>query len=163
MFWAVRFLKTPKIVVATGKITLQATITITTDLGETYYDSDVSLAATLRSSDCDGDVYLRRTIQWTAGKRAVDVSLDLTRTEVEWPAKLHVGVKSKFGNLADHFERFHNPGELPSILSVWSGPLDAMKGMFETSRRVERRFTPYNERPLSIYEDTGESIARHLW
>ena len=158
-----RFLKTPKIVVTAGKVVLQATITITTDLGETYYDSDVALAATLRSTDYDGDIFLRRTIQWTAGKRALDVSFDLTRTEIEWPAKLHVGVKSKFGNLADHFERFHNPGELPSILSAWSEPLDAMKGTLETSRRVERRFMPLNERPLNIYEDTGESIARHLW
>lgn len=93
--------------------------------------------------------------------RALPVSLNLTRNEVDWPARLHIGHKS--AHMSDHFERHYEPDSLPAMISVWSECMDPTKGKFETGRRVERRFTPLNGRTLSIYEDTGESIARHLW
>ena len=142
---------------------LKAVVCICTDLGETFYDQDVSLAATLRSPNHDGDIYLRRTVLWTAGMRALPISIDITRSELDWPAKLHVGIKGKHAHLTDHLENFHSPSDMPSILSAWSDPMDPTSGRFEASRRVERQFMPLSERPLSIYEDTGESIARHLW
>jgi len=160
---SVRFLKTPKVVVDHGSIVLRAVITITTDLGETFYQDDVALAATLRSPEPDGDIYLRRTLNWTGGARSLPISLDVTRTEVEWPATLHVALKERNGTTSDMFETFTSPADLPSLISVWSEPLHPTKGRFSTSTRVVRRFMPLSERGLSIYEDTGESIARHLW
>lgn len=161
LFFAVRFLKTPKVKVENGSVILTAVITVTTDLGETFYLDDVALALVLREPLQHGDIYLRRTIQWTAGMRALPISLDLTRTDVDWPARLHVGVRG--AHMSDHFEKHTNPGTLPSIISVWSESLDPLKGKFETGRRVERRFMPLSGRSLDIFEDTGESIARHLW
>ncbi|GAB7349653.1 hypothetical protein MBLNU459_g0329t1 [Dothideomycetes sp. NU459] len=157
-----RFLKTPKVRVVNGNISLDAVITVTTDLGETFFPNSITLAATLRAPEHNGDVYLRRTIQWTDGMRALPLSLSLTRNEVDWPARLHIGLKN--AHMSDHFEKYHSPdSSLPSIISVWSENLDPANGAFETGRRVERRFTPLNGRTLTVYEDTGESIARHLW
>ena len=61
----VRFLKTPKVQVDNGAFSLLAVITLTTDLGETFYPHDVQLAVSLRQSEDEGDIYLRRTIQWS--------------------------------------------------------------------------------------------------
>ncbi|KAI5201750.1 hypothetical protein E4T42_04269 [Aureobasidium subglaciale] len=158
----IRFLKTPKVHVENGAVTLSAVITLTTDLGETFYPHDILLAASLREPDDDGDIYLRRSLQWKKDMRSLNISLDLTRTEIDWPARLHVHTKAN-GAMADSFEEHHSRGHLPGIISVWSESLDPTKGIFETRRRVERRFTPLTGRTLNMYEDTGESIARHLW
>ncbi|KAI4715323.1 hypothetical protein E4T48_08490 [Aureobasidium sp. EXF-10727] len=158
----VRFLKTPKVHVETGAVILTAVVTLTTDLGETFYPHDIQLAATLRQSDHDGDIYLRRTLQWRGDMRSLNISLDLTRTEIDWPARLHVHPKTNAATY-DCFEDHHSHGHLPGIVSVWSESLNPHKGSFETHRRVERRFTPLTGRALNIFEDTGESIARHLW
>jgi SAM-dependent methyltransferase len=105
---------------------------------------------------------MRRSLQWRADMRSLVISLDLTRAEIDWPARLHVHTKEN-ATMSDCFEDHHSRGHLPGIVSVWSEPLDYTKGHHETSRRVERRFTPLTGRKLNIYEDTGESIARHLW
>jgi SAM-dependent methyltransferase len=158
----VRFLKTPKLNVESGRVTLTAVITLTTDLGETFYPHDIQLAATLRQPDHGGDIFLRKTLQWGADMRSLQLSLDLTNTEIDWPAKLHVHTKANT-SIYDSFEDHHSHGHLPGIVSVWSETLTPTKGGFETHRRVERRFTPLTGRTLNIFEDTGESIARHLW
>ncbi|KAF1355055.1 putative methyltransferase-domain-containing protein [Delphinella strobiligena] len=156
-----RFLKTPKVTVKDGSVILSAVVTVTTDLGETFYLNDVALAILLRAPEQEGDIYLRRTFQWTAGMRSLPITLDITRNDIDWPARLHIGVKG--GHMSDHFEYHHNSDALPGIISVWSESLNPIKGKFETRKRVERRFTPLTQRSLNIYEDTGESIARHLW
>lgn len=146
-----------------GSVSLKAVITITTDLGETFYLDDISLAASLRSPEPDGDLYLRRSIAWTGGMRSLAITMDITHSEVEWPASLHVGLRSKRAHLSDHFETLNKANEMPAIISVWSEPLHPTKGSFHTSKRVERHFMPLSNRSLHIFEDTGESIARHLW
>lgn len=158
---AVRFLKTPKVQVDNGATSLVAIITLTTDLGETFYPHDVQLAVSLRQVEDEGDIYLRRTVQWSEGMRALNVTLDLTRAEVDWPARLHIGTKTN-ANISDRFEEHSIRGHLPGIVSVWSESLDPSKGNV-SSHRVERRFTPLTGRSLNIFEDTGDSIARHLW
>lgn len=120
---------------------------------------------TLRQADDavhEGDIYLRRTLQWRADMRSLNVSLDLTRTDIDWPARLHVHTKNN-ATMSDRFDEHSARGHLPGIVSVWSESLNPTKGKFDTRRRVERRFTPLTGRSLNIFEDTGESIARHLW
>lgn len=41
--------------------------------------------------------------------------------------------------------------------------MNPVKGEFSSGWRVERRFTSLAERTLSLLEDSGDSIARHLW
>lgn len=147
----------PKVYVNGSTVSLKAVVTITTDLGETFYPHNVNLAASVRSAEHDGDIYLRRTIQWEAGMRSVPISFDLTRSGVEWPACLHVGIKQ--GERSEHFENW----DKLKMVSVWSAEINPTKGLFQASRRVERRFIPISERPLVMLEDAGDSIARHLW
>ncbi|OCL06255.1 S-adenosyl-L-methionine-dependent methyltransferase [Glonium stellatum] len=152
----IRFLKPPRV----EKNTLKTLITITSDLGETFLPDDVFLAATLHSDDPEGDIYLRKILKWTGGMRSLPIVFDLAFTDLDWPIRVHVGIKGSPNS--DHFEKHHN-AELPSIISAWSALVDVRKGMNEAEKRVERRFTLLSNRTLSIWEETGESIARHLW
>lgn len=140
--------------VVNNNVSLQAVVTVTTDLGETFYPADLELVATLRDTAANGDIYLRRTIQWRGAARSLPITLDLTRQDVDWPACLHVAVKSKGTRYL---------GFLPPVVDVWSGTVNPTKGKFESGWRVERRFTALSERPVSLLEDAGDSIARHLW
>lgn len=149
----VRFLKTPKVHVDRGTILLKTVVTVTTDLGETFYSDKIDLVATLRSTDTGGDIYLRKTAKWCAGDRSLAITFDLARQDIEWPACVHVGVKGDASS----------EGFLIPIVDIWSGALNPTKGQFESGWRVERRFTSYSGRSLSLLEDAGDSIARHLW
>lgn len=135
-------------------IQLKAVITLTSDLGESFFPEQADLIATIRETAHDGEVYLRRKLQWPAGARALPISLDISRNDIEWPACLHIGMKTAV---------VKGPGFLPAIVDAWSGELNPTKGQFDSGWRVERRFVPLSERPITIIEDAGDSIARHLW
>lgn len=153
----IRFLKPPRIVDQTCTFL----VTITSDLGEDFLPDDVILAATLRSNDPSGDIYLRRTLKWTSGMRTLSGSFDLAHSDVEYPARVHVGVRSS--PTSDHFEKHHDDTDPPSIISAWSAIIDPNNGITEAEKKVERRFMPLSNRTICIWEETGESIARHLW
>ncbi|GAB7359485.1 hypothetical protein MBLNU230_g6130t1 [Neophaeotheca triangularis] len=159
----IRFLKLPKVQVDKNNITLKAVVTITTDLGETFHPEDLTLVASLRSPDTGGEIYLRRKVEWTGsdGARSLPITLDLSRSDTDWPACLHVS--AKLDNRQEHRGKPSADNFLPPILDVWSGLLNPTKGQFDSGGRVERRFTALSERQLSILEDAGDSIARHLW
>ena len=150
----VRFLRPPQVHVEKSDIQLKAVITLTSDLGESFYPVEADLVATIRETTHDGEVYLRRKLQWPAGARAMPISLDISHIDIEWPACLHIGVKTAV---------VKGPGFLPPIVDAWSGELNPTKGQFDSGWRVERRFVPLIERPITIIEDAGDSIARHLW
>ncbi|KAK4616623.1 UPF0665 family protein [Fulvia fulva] len=151
----IRFLKTPKVHVEKSPVLLKAVVTLTTDLGETFLPTDLHLVVTLRDAEEDGETYLRKKIQWQAGARAANIALDVSRQDIDWPACVHVEAKEARKTKPHSF--------LPPIVDVWSGTLDPTKGHFESGHRVERRFTSLAERSLSLLEDAGDSIARHLW
>ena len=73
---------------------------------------------------------------------------------MDWPACLHVAVKTT---------TVRPPGFLPAVVDIWSGQLNPTKGGFDSGIRVERRFVALSERTVSLVEDAGDSIARHLW
>ncbi|EME39716.1 hypothetical protein DOTSEDRAFT_28829 [Dothistroma septosporum NZE10] len=151
----IRFLKTPKIHVDKGTVLLKSVVAVTTDLGETFYSGDLDLIVTIRDAADDGEIYLRKKIQWQGGARSANVSFDLSRQDLEWPACVHVAAKEAKSATPHSF--------LPPIVDVWSGTIDPTRGHFDSGHRVERRFTSLAQRSLSLLEDAGDSIARHLW
>ncbi|CZT17978.1 uncharacterized protein RCC_03817 [Ramularia collo-cygni] len=150
----IRFLKTPKVHVDRGNISLKTVVTATTDLGETFYPDNLDIVATLRSPAEEGDIYLRKKAQWKAGARSLAIEFDISRQDIDWPALVHVGVKGAASR---------EDGFLPPVVDIWSGQLNPTKGHFESGWRVERRFTSFPGRNVSLLEDAGDSIARHLW
>lgn len=152
----IRFLKVPK----GDSKSISCVITITSDLGHTFLAEDVALSATLQSPKDRGDIFIRKSFTWTAGMRALPVTFDLRHCDLDWPVVVHVGPR---GQLADYFETQISGAELPAIISVLSSPLHFPGGVYEAERKVQRRLVPLSNRPLRIWEETGESIARHIW
>ena len=152
----IRFLKPPKVQAGT----INALVTITSDLGESFLHKDVKLAASIRASDRHGDIYLRKALKWKAGMRSLPIMLEIEQCAIGWPARLYVNLHNT--NLSDYPEKYHG-ADLPEIISAWSDVLDPTQGVIEASRSVERRFTSSSHGILSIWEETGESIARHIW
>lgn len=153
----IRFLKVPK----TDGNTLSALVTVTSDLGEDFLLADVALTATVRSPEFNGDIFLRKSLKWSAGMRALPVTFDLRHCDLDWPIVVHVGPKNH--QVSDRFESQNHSADLPSLISAWSSILDAPAGIMEAEKKVERRFTPLSNRTLSIWEETGDSIACHIW
>lgn len=153
----VRFLKTPKL----QDDSIKATITITSDLGESFLNEEVQLAATLRAADPKGDICLRTALKWKPGIRALSVSFSLAKRKIAWPVRVHVAPKDAPD--PDCFDMQHGVPGLPNIISAWSDILDPSENIAVASKTVERRFKPLNSRVLRMWEETGESIARHLW
>jgi hypothetical protein len=153
----IRFLKPPKI---QGN-TITALITITSDLGDSFYTEEALLAASIHSADPLDDIYIRRGFKWLPDMRSLPISLNISGCDIDWPARLHVTLRNT--PRSDHFEEHHSGVKNRSIISAWSDKLDPDQGISEASKTVERRFTPLSGRILGIWEETGESIARHIW
>ncbi|KAF2263633.1 hypothetical protein CC78DRAFT_518311 [Lojkania enalia] len=158
----IRFLKTPRIVEEKNpsKAHVYCLITIASDLGDSFLPHDVNLSAELRSDDEDGKVYVRKVIQWSAGMRDLPILLPFGRSKITWPTRVRVGIEP--GAAADDFKKLYE-SKTYGIVSAWSAPLDPAKGSKEALKLVQRRIGISKESQLRIWEETGESIARHLW
>ncbi|KAI9818114.1 MAG: hypothetical protein M1827_000739 [Pycnora praestabilis] len=157
----IRFLKPPKVTISESQPDhINALITITSDLGESFYADDVTIYANLHSESHDAMDSRGARFTWTAGMRTLPISMDLLETDVSWPARLKIS--SMDGTMTDVFEPFGSSGTLPKIVSAWSGLVNPPEQK-EASKIIERRFTLSNDRVFGIWEETGESIARHVW
>ena len=153
----IRFLKPPRIQTTdSAYVTIKSLITITNDLGDEFYPGDLILIADLVPT---GIEIMRPTVQrmvlWTSGMRTVWITMERISLKVHWPVQLHIA-RSNARTDSPSVETF------PDVLSAWSESF-GIGSNTQASRRVERRFelTPGNM--LRIYEDAGESIARHVW
>jgi len=153
----IRFLKTPKL----QENSIKTTITITSDLGETFLNEEIDLVATVQGGDDQCQTYLRQTLRWRPGLRALPVTFLITAKTIKWPCCVHVAQVQSPG--FDAFENCEDAFSIPNIVSVWSDVLDPPNGITTASRIAERRFKLLNKSVLRMWEETGESIARHLW
>lgn len=153
----VRFLKPPKI---EGR-QLKAVITITSDLGDELLAEDIELHACLYSGDAEPTVRVYQGITWETFSRAIPVVLNIDKAKSSWwPARLYVGVDCRPD--PDALVEIRNAGHYHGILSAFSSTLDPRNGMNCADKLVERRFVSTSG-DLNVWEETGESIARHVW
>ncbi|KAF1953875.1 hypothetical protein CC80DRAFT_595433 [Byssothecium circinans] len=170
----IRFLKTPRIArdKHSSKETIACLITITSDLGDSFLPQDIVLSAELLHAVLsDGDeemekgereeVLLHKSIKWTAGMRSLPVTLPLSKPHSSRPLRIRIGVQPKSGY--DEFSELVEEQGWRGVVSAWSGVLDAKKGVKEAEKFAGRRFDVGADVPLQICEETGDSIAKHLW
>lgn len=182
----IRFLKPPHVVhnKTCPSSHVACLITITSDLGDSFlphsltlygeliqdvrYASEVGLGpghgsdtqspASDSSLSCD-NVKAWKTFQWKAGMRSLPITLPLSRNYGQDVALVvRIGAEPK----AD-FDDFHRMllEDSPGVVSVWSAPFNVARGA-PVARTVERRYR-IASRTHRIYEETGESISRHVW
>ena len=162
MVFYIRFLKTPRLQKQKGTVSVSALICITTDLGDAFLAEDVQLLATL-SVDQTEKILYKEPLKWTAGKRELLISLgpfpehlarqtvvlsvsaiEPRRSEMRWSDAILGGVG------------------VPLVISGWSAPFGGSQSLV-AEKLVERRIGPTNRLDLRIWEETGNSIARHIW
>lgn len=157
----IRFLKTPRIEneKGTSRRHLYCLITITSDLGDSFLPHDIQLAAELLAGVDSGEhVAVWRTVQWTGGMRSLPITLPLPKSQVPSSLlRLRVGAEPK--RTHDEYAALLEQ-DARGVVSAWSPPFTADT---VAVKLVERRFKLPNGPVISIWEETGESIARHLW
>ena len=166
----IRFLKPPRVSTPCNLeacMKVESLITITSDLGESYYPEDVLVWANLHASSTsreDGQRQKRLGFQWRAGMRALHIGFVFQKYCGEnEPYRLQITTHE--GELTDGSQISNEPDQglqLPDIVSAWSMPL-ILSSYQEVPRMVERRFALSPSHTLHIYEETGDSIARHIW
>lgn len=157
MIHHIRFLKLPRVEVKGPSSTvIKALITVTTDLGDSFFPSRIALSAGLWF---DGRLIAENSrLTWEHGMRSLWIEFRFSKTkQLRWPLQMHVS---------------HAPGgqalnllsveALPQIIDVSSPPFPC-PGDGEASKRVLRMFQLAPQKILRIHEDTGDSIARHIW
>ncbi|XPS79119.1 hypothetical protein M3J09_011106 [Ascochyta lentis] len=154
-----RFLKSPRITTdkGTNRTHVSCLITITSDLGDSFFPYHVELAAELISPAGD-EICVWRTVQWTAGMRSLAITLPLKKSYASSPLRVRVGVEPKAQS--DDFNELSH-ADAHGIVSAWSADFNSPANP-AGAKLVQRRFK-MGEKVISVWEETGESIARHLW
>lgn len=171
----IRYLKAPVASSSTNRSQchIQTLITITSDLGDSFYGGNLHvLARVLESGDEDGERENERMIrcqwfQWRTGMRAMPLQITFYMDEHS-PGRLMRLMVSAALEKTDNDPKYHpyqsiRLADLPRVVSAWSEPFSVQ--VRATKREVERRFEiglP-GARTLCIKEESGESIARHIW
>ena len=153
MVYYIRFLKPPKFDIQ--KCIVRALVTITTDLGDDFYPADIGLyAAVISDASKESDTEWKK-ILWKRGTRNVWIEIRKTRFKDTRPMRLLVSTQC---TLAADTVFLSN---LPEILSARCEVSEKEKS--QAGARIERRYRTNLGNQRAIYEETGESIARHIW
>lgn len=158
MVFYLRFLKPPKL--DTQKNIVRALVTITTDLGDGFYTGNLVLHAIAVASECESDWQSAwHMVKWKSGMRSVWVEIGDMKSSPRALLKLVINTQQTL--LGDNLQI----SQMPEVLSARSAPFGRGEGWekIQAAGQVERRFTTEAGEERAIYEETGESIARHIW
>ena len=153
MVWYIRFLKPPNI---DQKGYVRTLITITTDLGDGFYPADLTLHAMIARTENGANCMSEwQTVQWKSGMRTLWI--DCVNADARSRKKLGLVVnleRNSEGNIISE-------EKIPEILGAWSGTFDWEQN--QAGSIIERRYRTDSGLERVITEETGESIARHIW
>lgn len=158
----VRFLKMPRLVIENKRTQiLKSVITVDTDLGDDFYFFDAALDfSVLMSSSAKPSVMLTETLHWNSGMRSLAVELTMPPSYSSQPVRLQVAASVD----PRHVLQAHG-GHLvmPLIIPATSAFIDPSKGSMVAEDQVERPLALFSGGYISIWEDAGISMARHVW
>lgn len=158
MVYYIRFLKPPKFDVSKGLV--RSLVTVTTDLGDDFYPGDLTIYAIVVATEREGSWQsVWQTVKWKSGMRSAWIEIRGMEPSPLGPLHLVVNTRKTLhaGDLLLN--------DLPEILDARSESF-RRGGNWQQSQagnRVERRFGMTLGCWTAIYEEIGESIARHLW
>jgi hypothetical protein len=158
----IRFLKTPRVAIekGTSKNQISCLITITSDLGDSFLPYDLPLAAEVLSLHPEEEVVVWRTVHWKAGMRSLPITFPVKKNSTSSEFRIRVGLEPRAQH--DEYIKLSEEGAC-GVVSVWSQAFSLSATASGAEKLVQRRFKLPSGLILSIYEETGESIARHLW
>ncbi|KAL3465541.1 putative methyltransferase-domain-containing protein [Aspergillus heterothallicus] len=160
MVFYIRFLKTPRLQKQkTGTLAASALICITTDLGDAFLAQDEDLVGTLRLAS-NGKAVCQGQLQWRGGKRELSVALGPLPASIVRQSMI-MEITSRVSQRISS-DSLLNQHDIPLVISGWSAPFGGPQSEI-ADKLVERRLSVNQTVKLSIWEETGNSIARHIW
>jgi hypothetical protein len=185
----IRFLKPPSLGRGRTGLHLNTKITITTDLGECFLHFDLPILVIVL--DHAGNHAQVHPYQWKAGKRELEISFPLPLTGILSRQRLLVRPRDSTYQLRALVDlllpssQMHPAGFILPVLSEQlsgeASPDDNssyLEGMLHlqrenqqsnsilrinTPKRVARHIRMASGDEFYIWEEVGESIARHIW
>ena len=155
MVYYIRFLKPPVVSELDEKSnTITSVITITTDLGDISLPSDVELLAQLVDAGNDNKVVEATSCKWQGGRRTVNIFFTCEKGVQNRSLRVHVTSQETERSIASY--------KLPNIFAVWSATFNANQ-IGKSASLVERQFKLSSNVCVRIWEETGNTIARHIW
>lgn len=167
----IRFLKPPRLLSNPSPV-LSAKITITTDLGEAFLYSDITIVVELESPTGEkilglgnGKEYL-----WKGrnGMRSLDIAIPVPKSKRG--EVMRVLISPRRADLgADNFQTILTEDESENdavgrVMAVRSMNLDVRPTQGQNEGvKMANRILSLGETKVCICEETGESIARHIW
>lgn len=151
----IRYLRTPQLSEASKKgLEVSAVAAVTTDLGDSFFSQDVTLIARVVDATKHGEILCSTEVPWKAGARAAKVQVHVNGKFTGRLVVLHITTRDTIAAYASH--------EMPSIADVWSSQF-TVKAKAKAEPLVERRIHLAGKTVVHIWEETGDSIARHIW
>ncbi|KAE8394636.1 putative methyltransferase-domain-containing protein [Aspergillus alliaceus] len=163
MVYYIRFLKTPRSQKQkSGSLSISALICITTDLGDTFLAQDVDLVVTLTLKGSE-KVLHQEPLSWKAGKRELPISLGPFHPQLsQHTTVLSVTTADRLKHNSPTPDILLGKAGVPLVISGWSAPFGGSESLV-AENLLERRFGFKDGQDLRIWEETGNSIARHIW
>ncbi|KAL5341301.1 putative methyltransferase-domain-containing protein [Aspergillus crustosus] len=163
MVFYIRFLKTPRLQKhKSGGLSASALICITTDLGDAFLSQEVGVLVTLRLAHNE-KVICQDRLQWHAGRRELSIATaPLPASIAKQSLIMEVAASDPPPSKSTLSDSLLGQDNIPLVISGWSATFGGPQ-MLVAGKLVERRFAVNDSVKLSIWEETGNSIARHIW
>jgi hypothetical protein len=150
----IRFLSPPQVLAAPKKaLNVSVVLAVTTDLGDTYLSDDANLLVRVVESQTHALV-AEQTLVWKEYSRAVKGNILCNAKYANRSIRVHVTTSQTQTSLAEK--------SIPQILDVWSTDFD-LGDKVRSEPLVARELPLSNDSRLQVWEETGDSIARHVW
>ena len=150
----IRFLRTPQTNASKKSIDISAVVAVATDLGDSLYPGDIDLAVEVVEGNHPYETLCTSLLEWKSTSRALKFTIQCPGKYISRPVLLHVTTKETSDALKSL--------SVPKILDVWSVEFP-LSDKQRTEPIVERQLWIRNKSRIRIREETGESIARHIW
>ena len=150
----IRFLRTPQCDLSKKGIDVSAVVAVQTDLSDALLGQDVALVADIVEANSPNGILHSQSVRWQATSRALKFAMQCPSKYASRSVRLHVTAKE-----AESTSKQLNIAE---ILDVWSCEFYLLDKQ-RSEPMVERRLILSNSTSVRIWEETGESMARHIW
>lgn len=151
----IRYLRTPQIKDAPKKSSdLSAVVAVTTDLGDAFLAYNVTLHARIIDAAKSGEILCTVEAEWQAHSRAVRINLNVPPKFANRLVAMHITTRETITAL--------HCGKTPDVVDIWSSTFN-LKSQTKVEPLVERRLQLLGRPAARMWEETGDSIARHIW
>lgn len=149
----VRFLRVPQVSSVLKKgFELTAVIAVTTDLGDSLLTQDVTLIVRIVDATGNQEILSTSESQWKSGTRALKVNVPVSVKLNGRLIYMHITTREAISAYANN--------KMPAIIDIWSAQF-MIKASVRSEPVVERRLQ--GKTTVRMLEETGDSIARHIW